>query len=117
MAAATSNLLPMSDTQRDHVTRAALALIAATTLAAASPARIPPPAPRFVPIYAANFPDPFTMPYRDYFLAYATNAEGRQANVQMAVSDDLRAWAPLKTGGKPHDAMPDLPAWAEPGWT
>lgn len=84
---------------------------AALVLAAAAAA------PRFAPVYATNFPDPFILAQPDHFLAYATNAERRQANVQMAVSDDLRAWAPLKVGGKLHDAMPTLPVWAVPGWT
>ena len=95
------------------MTRPAPMLLAAALLVAASPA----PAPKFVPAHAANFPDPFILPYKTRFLAYATNAERRQANVQMAVSDDLRVWTPLKTGGKLHDAMPVLPSWAKPGWT
>jgi beta-xylosidase len=77
------------------------------------------PAPRqpFVPVYKANFPDPFIVPHKGRYLAYATNAERFQANVQMAVSDDLISWQPLKTDGKLHDAMPVLPGWAKPGWT
>lgn len=76
----------------------------------------PPEAP-FVPVYETNFPDPFIVPSGNEFLAYATNAEQFQANVQMAVSRDLVNWAPLRTGGKLHDAMPVLPSWAKPGWT
>jgi beta-xylosidase len=71
----------------------------------------------FVPVYTANFPDPFVIPHDGRFLAYATNAEGDRANVQMAVSDDLVSWAPLERDGKLHDAMPVLPRWAERGWT
>lgn len=71
----------------------------------------------FVPVYRANFPDPFIVPHEGRYLAYATNAARDQANVQMAVSDDLVNWAPLKTRGKLYDAMPVLPAWAQRGWT
>ena len=71
----------------------------------------------FVAVYEANFPDPFILPHQKHFLAYATNAENNRANVQMAVSGDLRHWAPLKRDGKLHDAMPVLPGWAERGRT
>lgn len=72
----------------------------------------------FVPVYPVNFPDPFVLPHEGRYLAYATNAERHQANVQMAVSDDLIGWSPLRDErGKLHDAMPVLPAWAERGWT
>lgn len=88
----------------------------AASVASGLPAaeRAPPP---FVPVYRTNFPDPFILPHGGKYLAYATNAERLQANVQMAVSDDLVTWAPLKTGDRLHDAMPVLPAWAERGWT
>jgi hypothetical protein len=76
----------------------------------------PQPQP-FVPVYRANFPDPFVLPHEGRYLAYATNADRDQANVQMAVSQDLLNWAPLKDAGKLHDAMPVLPAWAQRGWT
>lgn len=71
----------------------------------------------FAPVYETNFPDPFIVPHEGRFLAYATNAERFQANVQMAVSPDLVNWAPLRSGGKLHDAMPVLPKWAKEGWT
>ena len=71
----------------------------------------------FVPVYTVNFPDPFVIPQDGRFLAYATNAEGDRANVQMATSEDLVTWAPLERDGKLHDAMPVLPRWAERGWT
>lgn len=71
----------------------------------------------FVPVYPVNFPDPFIVPHEGRYLAYATNADRDQANVQMAVSEDLVTWAPLKRGGKLHDAMPELPKWAARGWT
>lgn len=93
-------------------------LLAALALGVAgAAARAPAPEKPFVPVYEANFPDPFVLPHKGRFLAYATNAERMQANVQMAVSDDLTSWVPLKTGGKLHDAMPVLPTWAKPGWT
>ncbi len=74
--------------------------------------------PPFVPVYTTNFPDPFILPHGGQYLAYATNAERMQSNVQMAVSSNLVDWAPLRTAqGKLHDAMPTLPVWAQPGWT
>jgi beta-xylosidase len=92
---------------------------AAVVLAGCAPlAAKEPQAQPFVPVYTANFPDPFVLPHEGRYLAYATNAERDQANVQMAVSDDLVTWAPMRAdGGKLHDAMPALPAWAERGWT
>lgn len=81
---------------------------------AASAADDPPP---FVPVYEENFPDPFILTHGAEFLAYATNAEGGRANVQMARSTDLIAWEPLRAGERLHDAMPDLPPWAREGWT
>ena len=73
--------------------------------------------PGFLPAYETNFPDPFIVPHGGRYLAYATNAENFAANVQMAVSEDLVGWAPLRKGGKLHDAMPKLPPWAQEGWT
>lgn len=90
--------------------------LAAALAASAPPAAAKEPEP-FVPVYKVNFPDPFVLPHEGRYLAYATNAERDQANVQMAVSEDLVNWAPLKEGGKLHDAMPVLPAWATRGWT
>lgn len=87
-----------------------------SSLALSAATSAPQPKP-FVPVYEVNFPDPFIVPHKDHFLAYATNAEAFQANVQMAVSPNLVNWAPLKRGGKLHDAMPVLPRWAERGWT
>lgn len=98
--------------------RSIILLIAALSLTTAGAARSPSDEPPFVPVYEANFPDPFIVPYKGRFLAYATNAERHQANVQMAVSDDLVHWAPLRRDdGKLHDAMPVLPRWAERGRT
>ena len=94
-----------------------LCLAAAAAFAGiAPPASTAEPQP-FVPVYRANFPDPFVLPHEGRYLAYATNAARDQANVQMAVSGDLVRWAPLRDGKKLHDAMPVLPAWAQRGWT
>ena len=73
--------------------------------------------PPFVPVYRTNFPDPFILLYQGQFLAYATNADRDQANVQMARSTNLVDWQPVRDGEALHDAMPDLPPWAREGWT
>ena len=74
--------------------------------------------PRFAPVLSVDFPDPFVLPYRGRYLAYATNARGFEANVQMAQSADLTDWRPIRNaGGRLHDAMPVLPAWTRPGMT
>jgi beta-xylosidase len=91
---------------------ALVALLGSASAALAKRAEAP-----FVPVYEVNFPDPFIVPHGEEFLAYATNAERFQANVQMAVSRDMVSWEPLRTRGKLHDAMPVLPSWAKPGWT
>lgn len=88
----------------------------AALLTAAFPARAEEPPP-FVPVYSANFPDPFILPHGGQFLAYATNADGGRANVQMARSADLVNWQPVRDGERLHDAMPVLPPWAREGWT
>lgn len=99
--------------------RTVFSLLAAAAALAASapPAAAAPQDQPFVPVYAANFPDPFVLPHEGRFLAYATNAMRDQANVQMAVSEDLVGWEPLMKDGRLHDAMPLLPSWAERGWT
>ena len=99
---------------RKPVLAALAALAASAGLAAPALPKEPEP---FVPVYRANFPDPFVLPHQGRYLAYATNADKDQANVQMAVSEDLVTWAPLKDGARLHDAMPVLPAWAQRGWT
>ena len=98
--------------------KSVLAVLAALAALAglASPALPKEPEP-FVPVYRANFPDPFVLPHQGRYLAYATNADKDQANVQMAVSEDLVNWTPLKDGERLHDAMPALPGWAQRGWT
>ena len=87
-----------------------LALLLSAAAAAADP-------PLFVPVFTSDFPDPFILPHGAEFLAYATNAQRNEANVQMAVSTNLVDWAPLRDGGHLHDAMPELPHWARPGFT
>src|SRR5207253_1545427 len=93
-----------------------LPILLAAGLASAIPAAAQEPPP-FVPVYTTNFPDPFILPHGSEFLAYATNAEGHRANVQMARSTDLVHWQPVRDGGRLHDAMPVLPSWAREGWT
>jgi len=94
-----------------------LTLLSALAIAGTAAAQGGGSEPPFVPVYKTNFPDPFIIEHQGEFLAYATNAEGFQANVQMATSPDLLHWEPLRAGGKLHDAMPVLPSWAKPGWT
>lgn len=94
--------------------RRLLALLGTLALAAPATPRQP---PRFAPVFAADFPDPFVLPYRGRYLAYATNARAFAANVQMAESTDLVTWRSVRDAGKLHDAMPVLPAWAVPGRT
>lgn len=96
-----------------NVLKLVLPVLALTGLAAACADRTP----AFVPVLGANFPDPFVLPNGDEYLAYATNAERGQANVQMARSTDLVAWELIRDGGALHDAMPDLPPWAREGFT
>jgi beta-xylosidase len=85
-------------------------------LACAVPAAADEPPP-FVPVLRENFPDPFVLRHGNEFLAYATNANGGQANVQMASSTNLVDWALIRDGGRLHDAMPVLPPWARGGFT
>lgn len=73
--------------------------------------------PLFVPVLSVDFPDAFVLPHGAEFLAYATNPERGQVNVQMAVSANLADWQPLRDGDRLHDAMPELPAWARQGFT
>ena len=89
----------------------AAAIIALTPAPAAAPS-----SPVHIPVFRTNFPDPFIVPVGDRFFAYATN-EG-EANVPMATSRDLVTWRTVKDErGALHDAMPQLPAWAEKGRT
>jgi beta-xylosidase len=89
-------------------------LIALLALAGPAAAADEPP---FVPVFTTNFPDPFILPHGSEFLAYATNADEGRANVQMARSTNLVDWEFVRDGDRLHDAMPDLPPWAEEGRT
>ncbi len=73
--------------------------------------------PAFTPAFTTDFPDPFVLPWGGGYFAYATNAKGFAANVQMAMSRDGKAWSLLMEKGRLLDAMPALPAWAAPGRT
>ncbi len=95
----------------------ALLLLAALGAATTVPAATAPDVRPFVPVFTTNFPDPFILPNGGEFLAYATNAEGGQANVQMARSTNLVDWQFVRDGTRLHDAMPDLPPWAKESWT
>ena len=88
----------------------ALALAAAPALADRSD-------PPFVPVFQTDFPDPAVLLADGDFLAYATNAQGDKANVQVARSTDLVKWELMQDGEKLHDAMPVLPPWAKRGRT
>ncbi|MGO8863880.1 MAG: glycoside hydrolase family 43 protein [Acidimicrobiales bacterium] len=60
-------------------------------------------------VYPFDFPDPFVLRVGNTYLAYATNsAEG---NIQIIESTDLSHWSAV------GNALPTLPAWAEPGRT
>lgn len=61
------------------------------------------------PVVADDFPDPDVLEVDGVYYAYATNSG--MANVQVARSDDLRAWERLP------DALPALPSWVIPGKT
>jgi beta-xylosidase len=93
-----------------------LGFILSALLAATAPAAAQDQQP-FVPVFSTNFPDPFILPAGNEFLAYATNPEGAEANVQMARSTNLLDWEFVRNGEALHDAMPDLPPWAREGWT
>lgn len=94
-----------------------LAIAGALLLAACAQTPRPTPPPQTPPAspVAANFaidqdfPDPDVLFADGAYYAYATNRA--EANVQVATSNDLAAW----TIG--DDALPTLPAWAEPGNT
>ena len=91
-----------------------LSLFALVALAGPAAAVDEPP---FVPVFTTNFPDPFIVPHGSEFLAYATNADEGRANVQMARSTNLVDWEFVRDGERLHDAMPNLPPWAEEGRT
>lgn len=61
------------------------------------------------PVINSDFPDPGAMDVNGTYYAFATNSHG--VNVQAAKSNDLVHWATLP------DALPNVPAWAQPGRT
>jgi beta-xylosidase len=71
----------------------------------------------FEPAFTTDFPDAFVMLHDGGFIAYATNAQRDQANVQMARSTNLADWELVRSGDSLRDAMPDLPPWAREGFT
>ena len=88
---------------------AAVALAAASTIAAAEPL--------FVPVLEDNFPDPFVLHHQGEFIAYSTNDV---ANLPMAVSRDLVRWTFVTEPGNPKkklDGMPTLAPWVKEGFT
>lgn len=76
-----------------------------------------PAEPLFFPAFTTDFPDPFVLPWGGGYFAYATNAKGYAANIQMATSHDLKSWKSVMAGKQLHDALPKLPKWAAPGRT
>jgi beta-xylosidase len=61
------------------------------------------------PVHRGDFPDPFVLVAGDRYFAYGTQTG--DLNVQVMESADLAGWTHL------GDALPELPAWAEPGRT
>jgi beta-xylosidase len=61
------------------------------------------------PVYNGDFPDPYVLRVGSTYYGYATQAGN--VNVQLLRSSDLLAWEPR------GDALPQLPSWAQPGWT
>lgn len=90
-----------------------LAMMTLGFATAASTRSVPP----FEPAYKTDFPDPFVLPWGGGYFAYATNAKGFAANVQMAISRDLKNWSPVMAGNRLYDALPKLPEWAATGRT
>ena len=71
-------------------------------------------------VLPTNFADPFVLPHGGRFLAYATNMYEDRANVPMAFSSDLVTWNLMAVPNDPdafHDALPNLPEWAQRGST
>lgn len=103
----------MADRPAPARTRARVLALAAV-LAALSLLPLPRPAQAVTsttyqnPVFATDFPDPFVLPTRGLFVAYATN---RDRNVQVVSSRDLVRWT------LHGDAMPVLPSWARSGHT
>jgi beta-xylosidase len=84
---------------------------APTAAPTAGPTPVPTPGPKEYanPVINQDFPDPDSLKVGDTYYVYATNF-GSQ-NVQAARSTDLVNWTPI------GDALPFLPAWAQPGFT
>jgi hypothetical protein len=82
-----------------------VALVAIAHLVPAASAATPLPDPLFAP----DFPDPSLLKVGSTTYAFGTN--GRNGNVQVIRSADLRTWERLP------DALPNLPAWAAPNFT
>lgn len=89
-------------------------LAAATTI---SPVAAKDPSQPFVPVFQTDFPDAAILRDGATFFAYATNAQGDKANVQVARSSDLMRWELVRNGDRLHDAMPVMPPWANRGKT
>jgi beta-xylosidase len=94
-------------------------LILSLAFLVAAPVAAPaaePSGPSFVPVFRANFPDPFVLVHGSEFIAYSTN-DG--PNVPVATSRDLAHWsfAVDPATGKKRDALPTLGAWAKAGFT
>jgi len=64
---------------------------------------------RLPPVHPGDFADPFVLWAGGAYYAYATQVGS--VNVQVMRSSDLGVWEHL------GDALPSLPAWAQPGWT
>lgn len=93
---------------RGVVQRLGLAAAALLCVAAA-------PDPSFVPVFKANFPDPFVLLHDGQFIAYSTN-DG--PNVPIASSTDLVHWSfATDAQGRKRDALPRLGSWAKEGFT
>lgn len=91
-----------------------LSLFACAAPVAAQPQQQSQPQAQFVPVFRANFPDPFVLRAGNEFLAYATN---QGVNVQMARSANLVDWELIRDGSALHDAMPRMPPWARANFT
>jgi len=92
----------------------AVASPASPTIAAPTPTRptaVPTPGPREYanPVIRQDYPDPDALKVGDTYYVYATNFGS--TNIQAAKSSDLVHWQMLS------DALPFLPAWAQPGLT
>ncbi len=91
--------------------------VALTAITTSSPARAHEASQPFVPVFETDFPDAAVLRDGATFFAYATNAQGDKANVQVARSSDLVKWELVRNGDQLHDAMPVLPPWAKRGRT